>query len=30
LAMAAYPDARVSINERGITLMPSRPAIPKL
>lgn len=30
LAMAAYPDARVSISERGITLMPSRPAIPKL
>ncbi len=30
LAMAAYPDARVSIGERGITMMPSRPAIPKL
>lgn len=30
LAMAAYPDARVSINERGVILRPSRPAIPKL
>jgi hypothetical protein len=30
LALAAYPDARVSVSERGITLMPSRPAIPKL
>jgi hypothetical protein len=30
LALAAYPDARVSIGERGITLSPSRPAIPKL
>jgi hypothetical protein len=30
LALAAYPDARVSVSERGIILMPSRPAIPKL
>jgi hypothetical protein len=30
LALAADPDARVSITERGITLMSSRPAIPKL
>lgn len=30
LAMAAYPDARVSIDERGVILRPSRPAIPKL
>lgn len=30
LAMAAYPDARVSVDERGLTLRPSRPAIPKL
>ena len=30
LALAAYPEARVSIGERGITLRPSRPAIPKL
>ena len=27
LALAAYPDARVSIDEKGITLQPSRPAI---
>jgi hypothetical protein len=30
LALATYPEARVSIGERGITLSPSRPAIPKL
>lgn len=30
LALAAYPEARVSIEERGITLRPSRPAIAKL
>jgi hypothetical protein len=30
LALAAYPDARVSIEERGVVLRPSRPAIPKL
>lgn len=30
MALAAYPDARVAIGERGITLMPSRPAIPKV
>ncbi len=30
LAMAAYPDARVSVDERGVVLKPSRPAIPKL
>jgi hypothetical protein len=30
LALAAYPDARVSISEKGITLRPSRPAIGKL
>jgi hypothetical protein len=30
LALATYPDARVSISEKGITLRPSRPAISKL
>lgn len=30
LALAAYPDARVSPTETGLTLHPSRPAIPKL
>lgn len=30
MALAAYPDARVSIEERGITLSPSRPSIPKM
>jgi hypothetical protein len=30
LAMAAYPEARVSIDEKGVTLRPSRPAIAKL
>jgi hypothetical protein len=27
--MAAYPDANVSLNENGITLRPSRPAVAK-
>lgn len=30
LALAAYPDARVSIGEKGVVLSPSRPAIPKV
>lgn len=30
LAVAAYPDARVEISERGVILRPSRPAIAKL
>ncbi len=30
LALAAYPDARVSRDEGGVVLHPSRPAIPKL
>jgi hypothetical protein len=30
LAMAAYPEARVSVSDRGVTLHPSRPAIAKL
>ncbi|MGE0370723.1 MAG: replication protein RepA [Gammaproteobacteria bacterium] len=30
LAVAAYPDARVSMGERGVILSPSRPAIAKL
>ena len=29
LAVAAYPDARVEVGERGVTLRPSRPAIAK-
>ncbi len=29
IALAAYPDARVSIGERGVRLSPSRPAIAK-
>ena len=29
LALAAYPDARVSLEERGVILHPSRPAIAK-
>ncbi len=29
LAMAAYPDARVELSERGVILKPSRPAIAK-
>jgi hypothetical protein len=29
LAVAAYPEARVGIGERGIILRPSRPAIAK-
>ena len=28
LAIAAYPDARVSLGERGVILRPSRPAVP--
>ena len=27
LALAAYPDARVSLSEKGLVLHPSRPAI---
>jgi len=30
LALAAYPDARVSRDDQGVILHPSRPAIPKL
>jgi hypothetical protein len=30
LALAAYPEARVTMNERGVRLSPSRPAIAKL
>ena len=30
LALAAYPDARVSVEDKGITLRPSRPAITRL
>src|SRR6185437_2987067 len=30
LAMAVYPEARVTVEERGIVLRPSRPAVPKL
>jgi hypothetical protein len=30
LALAAYPEARVTVNEVGVTLHPSRPAIAKL
>ncbi len=30
IAMAAYPEARVSVDERGLVLRPSRPAIAKL
>ena len=30
LALATYPEARVSVDERGVTLRPSRPAIAKL
>ena len=30
LAMATYPDARVSIERRGVVLRPSRPAIAKI
>ena len=29
LAVAAYPEARVGISERGVILRPSRPAIAK-
>jgi hypothetical protein len=27
LALAAYPDARVTLGERGLILHPSRPAV---
>jgi hypothetical protein len=30
LAIAAYPEARLSISNRGVVLQPSRPAIAKL
>ena len=30
LALAAYPEARVTMNERGVRLSPSRPAIARL
>ena len=30
LALAVYPDARVTVDEAGVTLRPSRPAIAKL
>ena len=30
LAMATYPEARVSVDERGVVLRPSRPAIAKI
>jgi hypothetical protein len=30
LALAAYPDARVSLGERGLVLHPSRPAVAKV
>jgi len=30
LALAAYPEARMSVNDTGVTLHPSRPAIAKL
>jgi hypothetical protein len=29
LALAVYPEARIGIDERGVTLHPSRPAIPQ-
>jgi hypothetical protein len=29
LAMAAYPEARVEISDRSVTLRPSRPSIAK-
>jgi len=29
LALAVYPDARISIDEAGVILRPSRPAIAK-
>lgn len=29
IAVAAYPDARISVEEKGVTLRPSRPAIAK-
>lgn len=30
LALAVYPDARVSVDERGVILRPSRPAVAKI
>jgi hypothetical protein len=30
LALAVYPDARVTVDVAGVTLHPSRPAIAKL
>jgi hypothetical protein len=30
LALAVYPEARVSVDERGVVLRPSRPAIAKV
>jgi len=30
LAMAAYPDARIALGDRGVILRPSRPAVLKL
>jgi len=30
LALAVYPEAHVSVDERGVTLRPSRPAVAKL
>jgi hypothetical protein len=30
LALAVYPEARVSVEERGVVLRPSRPAIAKV
>ncbi len=29
LAMAVYPDAKVDIDERGLTLKPSKPPVPQ-
>ena len=30
LPLAVYPEAYVSVDERGVTLRPSQPAVPKL
>ena len=30
LAVAAYPDARVAVGERGVILRPSRPAVARI
>ena len=30
LAVAVYPDARISIGDRGVILRPSRPAVARL